>query len=955
MSMILSWALFPLVLAAVGLGWGALVEWAGGEREFGALTIPLGLAAAIVVAAIFTSWDFSARAAAPVVVVGALAGLLRAFRRTRIPLAALVGALGVLLVYGAPVILSGEATFLGYVRLDDTATWLGFVDQFFTHGRNLSSLSDQSTYWLLLNTNLTSAGYPAGAFMLPGIGHWITGIDPAWIFQPDLAVCAAALALCCFELLAPVVESRWLRAFAAFIASQSALLFGYAAWGGIKELTAAFLLALGIAAGVRLLDRARAGPGVGPGIGVPVAVAAAALTVTLGAGAAVYIAPALFVGISVLLWRGNGGRALAVVTWELIAGVNVVLAALAFQIIPSSVLAFATGHHSQAAAVLLLALDFGVLGWLPGASRAGDVKRRLGGLAVLALGCVLIVVADTTATPYIALGALVALVAIAAFPPGPALRFLSGVGAPLLALPLSLALALPAWLTLGAYLPAGNGFTAGSPGRETEFGNLTGALRGIQIAGIWLDGDFRSFPNPPTSSFVNHLLIWCVIAAGAFAIAWTLRRRAIGLGLYVAIALIGLAVLSFRGTVPWLIGKSLAFSSPAVLLAGLAGAAILFSRERLVAMLAGVVLLGGIAGGVLWSNYLQFHNVTLAPRARLAELQKIGGMLAGKGPTFFNEYEIYGDRDFLRAGDPVEPAEYRDVNLPTLGNALLTDPAWADLDSFSLATFEPYRSLVVRIAPTESQPSSLYGKRPVWQGRYYQLWQQPAHPTHKVIEHFLLGDNVNDAYCGAASNVVSGPPDCPIRPAAVPSCTQVHALAATAGADHGELLAYQRTNPIVVRASALTNDPAQWFSSGPNLAPDLGAAGARASWQLKLGHRVSDYQLWLGGTFSRGFEVTVDGRRIGDISDALNPVGAYERVGAPLDLSAGRHTITVIYHGESPFAPGSADTEVPTYDELSAVALSPPASSARYLTVPAAKASQLCGDTLDWIEIVAPR
>src|SRR5580704_17412315 len=104
-------------------------------------------------------------------------------------------------------------------------------------------------------------------------------------------------------------------------------------------------------------------------------------------------------------------------------------------------------------------------------------------------------------------------------------------------------------------------------------------------------------------------------------------------------------------------GKSLAFTSPAVLLAGLAGAAILFSLDRIVAMLVGVVLLVAISGGVLVSNYLQYHNVALAPRARLAELQKIGTMIAGKGPTFFNEYEIYGDRHFLRAAAPVEPAE----------------------------------------------------------------------------------------------------------------------------------------------------------------------------------------------------------------------------------------------------------------------------------------------------------
>ena len=84
------------------------------------------------------------------------------------------------------------------------------------------------------------------------------------------------------------------------------------------------------------------------------------------------------------------------------------------------------------------------------------------------------------------------------------------------------------------------------------------------------------------------------------------------------------------------------------------------------------------------------------------------------------------------------------------------------------------------------------------------------------------------------------------------------------------------------------------------------------------------------------------------------PAGAYERVGAPLDLSAGSHTITVIYHGESPFAPGSADTEVPTYDELSAVALAPPPSSAHYVTVTPAQAGELCGHTLDWIEVIRP-
>ena len=58
---------------------------------------------------------------------------------------------------------------------------------------------------------------------------------------------------------------------------------------------------------------------------------------------------------------------------------------------------------------------------------------------------------------------------------------------------------------------------------------------------------------------------------------------------------------------------------------------------------------------------------------------------------------------------------------------MLTKTAWANIDSFGLQTLAPYRSLVIRVGPTESLPPSIY--QLVWAGRYYQLWQQPAHPT----------------------------------------------------------------------------------------------------------------------------------------------------------------------------------------------------------------------------------
>jgi len=368
-------------------------------------------------------------------------------------------------------------------------------------------------------------------------------------------------------------------------------------------------------------------------------------------------------------------------------------------------------------------------------------------------------------------------------------------------------------------------------------------------------------------------------------------------------------------------------------------------------VIAGVLLLGAIAGGVLWSNYLQYHNVTLAPRARLAELQKIGTLIAGKGPTFFNEYEIYGDRHFLRAAAPVEPAEYRpgpQLDLPTLGGALLTDPAWADIDAFALSTLAPFRSLVTRVGPTASRPPSIF--REVYAGRYYELWQQPAHAATRVIEHVGLGDTVTDPYCGNASSPAPHGYLCAVAPAAVPSCSKVLGLAATAAADHGELVAFARPNPIVVRGT-----DTQW-STGWDAYPPSGtltpiAGGASATAHIVIPHGVSGYQLWLGGSFARGFTVSVDGRRIGAIADALDPVGAYERVGSPLTLRPGTHAITITYPNAN-LSPGNADSE--EYTSLSEIALSPPDSQMRLVTVKPALARSLCGRLLDWIEVVTP-
>ncbi len=198
-------------------------------------------------------------------------------------------------------------------------------------------------------------------------------------------------------------------------------------------------------------------------------------------------------------------------------------------------------------------------------------------------------------------------------------------------------------------------FSSGLPLNE-QLGNLFQPLSGWQLAGIWPVGDFRV--RAPTLASV--LLIGLALLAGATAIWLTVRRRQFALAGYVSVALVGCAVFYLVGSTPWVIGKTLAIASPALLAAALVGGALLWTRSSA----AGLLVLVAIGGGVLWSNVLAYRDVTLAPRARLSELQHIGGLLAGKGPTFINEYEVYADGHFLRDGAPVEPADYRPVALP---------------------------------------------------------------------------------------------------------------------------------------------------------------------------------------------------------------------------------------------------------------------------------------------------
>jgi hypothetical protein len=301
MSMLVAWVVFPVVLLALCVGLGLLVDAATGRRLPGTLIAPLGFAAIVVVGEFTTATDSTAELTVPVIVALAVLGVglslpWRFGRPAPLPTAV---AIAVFLVFGAPVILSGHPTFTGYIKLDDTATWLAMTDRVMEHGRSLSGL-DYSSYYATLEFNL-AGGYPIGAFIPFGTAQKLVGGDLAWVFQPYLSFFAAMLALGLWEILGIVRQAK-LRALAVFVAAQPALLYGYAMWGGVKEIAAAPLLPLAAALAPPALRKDARLRDI-----VPLTIAASALVGVLSPGGLAWLGPMLVV-LAVLAVKRLGWR-----------------------------------------------------------------------------------------------------------------------------------------------------------------------------------------------------------------------------------------------------------------------------------------------------------------------------------------------------------------------------------------------------------------------------------------------------------------------------------------------------------------------------------------------------------------------------------------------------------------------------------------------------------------------
>jgi hypothetical protein len=456
--------------------------------------------------------------------------------------------------------------------------------------------------------------------------------------------------------------------------------------------------------------------------------------------------------------------------------------------------------------------------------------------------------------------------------------------------------------------------SSGTLTNDAELGNLVEPLSRLQLAGIWPAGDFRFEPEALAPTYV---LIALLLAAAALGVRWAWQRKAWELLLYLAGAVGGALVISLAGS-PWVGAKALATGSPALLLAGLAGAFALFARGRRVE--AGVLALL-ITGGVVWSNALAYHEVNLAPRDRHAELEDIGDEIAGQGPTLMTEYEPYGVRHFLREADPEGASELRRRQVLLRSGRMLEKIEVADTDELADASLLLYRTLVLRRSPVSSRPPSVYRK--VRSGRFYDVWQRPPGAEVRVLQHLPLG------YGSHAS--------------APAPCDDVRALAALARAQGGTLAVTRRPAPVRVPLDA---------SGGPDWRADAAEQGGvipqgSGSQSASFGAPAAGvHDLYVRGAFRGRVRVAVDGRRIASERQLLSHAGQYEPLGS-VSLTAGPHRIEVDYDVD-PLRPGSGGP-APGLGPLFLVRRSPQPVE----RIAPARANALCEQPLDWIEAVA--
>ena len=481
----------------------------------------------------------------------------------------------------------------------------------------------------------------------------------------------------------------------------------------------------------------------------------------------------------------------------------------------------------------------------------------------------------------------------------------------------TIVLATPALATIKRFYDVATAAQARSsaPGAAVQLGQLERQLPLSQITGVWLSGEYRLPILPEPAGVLTAIAAGGVIAALVIGLLLAVRRRQ--WGILLALATMGLVLLVVYPRVsPYAEGKLLAIASPiAVLVAAVA----LFSLPGRWLRAAGGALGAALALGILASDVLAYHADPIAPAARMSAMSQMADHFVGRGLVLWNEDDEFA-KFFADRAQVVEPYEAYTPSQVALRYPVDFYGEYYDLDDLALAWVESFPNIVTRRSPAASRPPANY--RLAYSNAYYLGWVREAQPV--VLRH-------QPEQLAQARSAPLG-------------CADARAL--VQNAPLGTELVVSRT-PETVQYSTL-----QSIDRSPGWGLDISfpdsidtTTPGHASGEVTVGG--GRYDVWVQGSFPATLTVQIDGRAVGHVSGSQS-VGQWAQA-AVVQLAPGRHLVRVLRPaGRRHFGPGAGGTGT-----LGNVALQR-AVAPSLVTVPLSRWRSLCGEEVDWVELVRP-
>ena len=452
-------------------------------------------------------------------------------------------------------------------------------------------------------------------------------------------------------------------------------------------------------------------------------------------------------------------------------------------------------------------------------------------------------------------------------------------------------------------------------------GQLLRPLPLEQVGGIWFAEDWRLPVAPGIRWDVNRLALALVFVFAAVGIVLAVRRRG-GVVLAGLLAVAGAVAAIGPRTSPYGESKLYVILSPFLVLAAALGVWALFSRTRL----AGGAVAMFLAAGILYSDAIAYREVRLAPTDRMEAMQDVARAARGHGLVLHNENEEWA-KYFYRDSQVDSPGEIWFGPYPwELRKGFAQIGGYYDLDELQLWYVNAFPAIVTRRAPDASRPPASF--QLAYENRYYALWLRDT-KSKAFLRHARTGVVHHLGIQGLMTSQVRVP------------CSGILRFARQA--KPGQMLVAAHRPGNIVLVPTQVPHSAGWLPSPAVEATIVPVTPGSA--HAKLFVPGGRYRAWVYGSSGRPITAFVDGRRIGALKQVNTPE-KWVDVGT-MTLRRGEHELAIQRPGGS-FAPGDG-----YQGRIGPLALQPLGSETLERVRPE-RARQLCGKTLDWLEIVQP-